>query len=416
MSEHTSFYLQSSHCMLQPVVQIPNISLYVVSLRLNSTTNEDLSAIESNAIGSVPHTLYSKDDAVDLGSHQKNATVDVDQDSDDEGDASSSSSSGDDSSDDSDEDEDDGLSEYEPFRRRKIKKNLARLAELGLLTNADASAGRSGSSSIRSSFTNSKQSSGEAIHNQPNATSRPRASSNKRSILKEEDALFKPLKGFSQSVVGNYQALISIKGTPYSLGSYKLQSDAALAYDKAAMVFRGPTWSKINFATEQDHRALRAVELNTTGLCVDLEDVLVQISSNVNDAAGEKKGTGSVRAKANAKSSASKANAGKKTAQNASKRKRNTSLDDEPPIVAAKRPKRSTSSKKSSATSAEDDTTTSNRNANNASAMNHTMYSITKRALAAIESNVNEIVSKICSSESASLVDPRVAMMLLKGK
>jgi len=80
----------------------------------------------------------------------------------------------------------------------------------------------------------------------------------------------------------SYMAKIYYQKKQRCLGSYALASDAALAYDLALKMTNGSNRRPANFATEQDHRITRASELNTTGLVVDLDDTLALISSKVN--------------------------------------------------------------------------------------------------------------------------------------
>ena len=99
----------------------------------------------------------------------------------------------------------------------------------------------------------------------------------------DEDAIFKSLKGFYRTVNGNYHVRIYHNGKQHNILSCKLQSDAALAYDEAARVLKGPKWSIINFAHKQAHRTLRAIELKKTGLNVDFDETLAKMSLKVKD-------------------------------------------------------------------------------------------------------------------------------------
>jgi len=63
---------------------------------------------------------------------------------------------------------------------------------------------------------------------------------------------------------------------------YQLKSDAALAYDEAARVVKPRLWmSNVNFADEKDHVHFRSMEMQSTGLHVDLEETLAYISVQV---------------------------------------------------------------------------------------------------------------------------------------
>jgi len=53
------------------------------------------------------------------------------------------------------------------------------------------------------------------------------------------------------------------------LGEYKLETDAALVYDEAAKIIRGPT-AEINFATLKDYEKAKKDELEKTGLSSDV--------------------------------------------------------------------------------------------------------------------------------------------------
>ena len=81
--------------------------------------------------------------------------------------------------------------------------------------------------------------------------------------------------------VGKYRVVINHQGMRHVVGKYQLHSDAALAYDKAARILKGPNW-KVNFASEQGYRSLREIELNATGIDVNLQETLLTIKSNVN--------------------------------------------------------------------------------------------------------------------------------------
>ena len=80
-----------------------------------------------------------------------------------------------------------------------------------------------------------------------------------------------------------YHGKIRHGGKHYHLGYYKLASDAALACDKALKLLMGPN-ANTNYATEHDHKKMRAMELRRTGLNVDFEAVRAYMSSKVNGA------------------------------------------------------------------------------------------------------------------------------------
>jgi len=90
-------------------------------------------------------------------------------------------------------------------------------------------------------------------------------------------------RGVSENKLwGMYGASIRHGGKDFYLGRYKLLLDAALAYDSAARVLKGPNWDKgLNFASKQDHRNLREMELKQRRLNVDLEQTLTAISSKL---------------------------------------------------------------------------------------------------------------------------------------
>jgi len=99
-------------------------------------------------------------------------------------------------------------------------------------------------------------------------------------------------KRYQDSLVGTrkrgtkYQSEIGHRSKSYFLGTYKLQSDAALAHDVAARAMKGPQWGgKFNFATAQAHRTSRATELKMTGLNVNLKETLTAISAKVKEIA-----------------------------------------------------------------------------------------------------------------------------------
>ena len=86
------------------------------------------------------------------------------------------------------------------------------------------------------------------------------------------------LKGFfsySMKDGNKYRAQITTGGKTYNLGNYDLRSDAALAHDLAAKLLDncGKLKRATNFAREQEHQSLRAVEMRQTGLSVDFKDV-----------------------------------------------------------------------------------------------------------------------------------------------
>ena len=75
-----------------------------------------------------------------------------------------------------------------------------------------------------------------------------------------------------------YKSIIFYEGSRYSLGKYDFVSDAALAYDKAALSI-GPYWD-INFSSWDEYIATRTLEVMRKGSDqVDLASVLDEISS-----------------------------------------------------------------------------------------------------------------------------------------
>lgn len=81
------------------------------------------------------------------------------------------------------------------------------------------------------------------------------------------------------------KATISYDGKKdINLGYYKLASDAALVHDKALVLLKGNTSLRsvrANFTTDQEHEDSRTIEMNRTGLNVDIDTVLSKISSKV---------------------------------------------------------------------------------------------------------------------------------------
>ena len=79
-----------------------------------------------------------------------------------------------------------------------------------------------------------------------------------------------------------YKSIIFYEGSGYSLGKYQLASDAALAYDKAALSI-GPYWD-INFSSWDDYIAARTLELKRRGSStISFTSVLEQISSRATE-------------------------------------------------------------------------------------------------------------------------------------
>ena len=75
-----------------------------------------------------------------------------------------------------------------------------------------------------------------------------------------------------------YKSIIFYEGSRYSMGKYDFVSDAALAYDKAALSI-GPYWD-INFASWDEYIATRTLEVMRKGCNqVDLTSVLEVMSS-----------------------------------------------------------------------------------------------------------------------------------------
>jgi len=81
-----------------------------------------------------------------------------------------------------------------------------------------------------------------------------------------------------------YKSIIFYEGSRYSLGKYEFVSDAALAYDKAALSI-GPYWD-INFASWDEYIATRTLEVMRKGSDqMDLTSVLKTISSRASEVA-----------------------------------------------------------------------------------------------------------------------------------
>jgi len=79
-----------------------------------------------------------------------------------------------------------------------------------------------------------------------------------------------------------YKSIIFYEGSRYSLGKYDFVSDAALAYDKAALSI-GPYWD-INFSSWNEYIATRTLEVMRKGSDqVDLTSVLEEISSRASE-------------------------------------------------------------------------------------------------------------------------------------
>ena len=78
-----------------------------------------------------------------------------------------------------------------------------------------------------------------------------------------------------------YQARIPYGGKERKLGHYKLASDAALAFDTALRLLGPSKKMKPNFASEKDHKKLRAVESRRIGLTVVFGKVKSSISSKI---------------------------------------------------------------------------------------------------------------------------------------
>ena len=83
-----------------------------------------------------------------------------------------------------------------------------------------------------------------------------------------------------------YKSIIFYEGSAYSLGKYQLASDAALAYDKAALSI-GPYWD-INFSSWDDYISARTLELKRRGSStVNFTLVLEEISSRATEVASQ---------------------------------------------------------------------------------------------------------------------------------
>ncbi|KAL7499435.1 hypothetical protein ACHAWT_009543 [Skeletonema menzelii] len=65
-----------------------------------------------------------------------------------------------------------------------------------------------------------------------------------------------------------YQACITHYRKQYYLGRYKLAVDAALAYDEAAKLLKGPNW-KVNFPSKEAYEKARKEEIQRIGIVAD---------------------------------------------------------------------------------------------------------------------------------------------------
>ena len=72
-----------------------------------------------------------------------------------------------------------------------------------------------------------------------------------------------------------------------SSGTYKLASDAALAYDKAMRLLKGQDYANANFANWQEYQNARVTELQRTGLEVDSGKVETYMTSKMNQVASK---------------------------------------------------------------------------------------------------------------------------------
>ena len=82
-----------------------------------------------------------------------------------------------------------------------------------------------------------------------------------------------------------YQSQIFIQGKTHRLGSYKLETDAAFAYDTTVQSFHLESKRTVNFDSFDAYKEKRALELETRGLrAVDgLAAVAVKVHSYLND-------------------------------------------------------------------------------------------------------------------------------------
>lgn len=77
-----------------------------------------------------------------------------------------------------------------------------------------------------------------------------------------------------------------VRFNTFRLGSYALETDAALAYDSAIRARAlEEHYNKINFNTQEDYSRARKTELNNRGIIVDLEETLSHMSSYVSKVA-----------------------------------------------------------------------------------------------------------------------------------
>ncbi|KAL7526567.1 hypothetical protein ACHAXR_004615, partial [Thalassiosira sp. AJA248-18] len=98
----------------------------------------------------------------------------------------------------------------------------------------------------------------------------------------EEAMSISALKGVSfNKEKKKYQARINHGGKLCHLGYYKLAVDAALAHDSALGLLKTQDDLETNFATEQDHKNARAMELKKTGLNVDFDAVEAYMSVKI---------------------------------------------------------------------------------------------------------------------------------------
>jgi len=83
-----------------------------------------------------------------------------------------------------------------------------------------------------------------------------------------------------------YKSIIFYEGSGYSLGKYQLASDAALAYDKAALSI-GPYWD-INFSSWDDYISARTLELKRRGSStINFTSALGEISLRASEVASK---------------------------------------------------------------------------------------------------------------------------------
>jgi hypothetical protein len=79
-----------------------------------------------------------------------------------------------------------------------------------------------------------------------------------------------------------YIAQIYGKSKRHGIGYYQLESDAALAYDEAAKLLKGPS-SKLNFKTRNDHIEAREREIQQRGFVLDQSEAYGPVCQRIKE-------------------------------------------------------------------------------------------------------------------------------------